>query len=193
MKKILVVLFLSLSVLYPRIAISQADIKEGPKGFRGIDWNAKLDAIPDMIYRGYDSNNKDVNWYARKNEKMELGTADLKNIYYLFFKDRFYRGLIEFNGKANYAKIDKALRAAYGRWHSDSYSPLGKTTKHESDRYYVFDNGATITLGYKEDCLLKLFCDGDVQFNYTPLIEEVKKDTENKKLKVVDTLKKDLE
>ncbi len=175
MKKIIVILALSLSILFPEISDSQTDelkyrtFRRGPKGFRGINWTTKIDDLPDMIYRGFDSNNKDVTWYTRKNDKMEIGGAKVKNIFYLFLQDRFYYVSIEFKGKSIYDKIGEIFEFVYGQPKLVEPGPHVPQNLKKSWSY----RDVRIQLYYDADCLLKWSCKGEILYTYLPINSQV--------------------
>jgi hypothetical protein len=175
MKRIIIILTVSLSVLFPKISDSQTDeieyrtFRRCPKGFRGINWATKIDEIPNMIYRGYDSNNKDITWYTRKNDKMEIGNAKVKNIFYLFFEDRFYYVKIEFKGKSIYDKIGKMFEFAYGQ--PRLVEPRPHLPQNLKKTWPYRDVG--IKLYFDADCFLKWSCKGEILYTYLPISSQV--------------------
>ncbi len=177
MKRIFVVLILSLFIFFPEISDSQTTSQNCPKSFRGIKWGTKIDDLPDMNYWGYKINNKDVRIYTRTNDKMEIGDIKIKNIEYLFFKGRFYQGHIDFKGEPNYYKLKNRFESIYSSASEseDVWGWLSSKSKWE----------VTIHL-YLEDCFSKWFCKGWFKYTYYPIFLQVNKDTGEK-------YKKDLE
>jgi hypothetical protein len=82
-----------------------------PEGFRGIKWGTNFKDLPGMIMSKADGNFK---LYSKKDDKLSIGNATLRDISYGFFKDRFFQVRINFNNGDNFVKLIKTLEEQYG-------------------------------------------------------------------------------
>lgn len=83
-----------------------------PSGFRGINWGDSLAAhAKDM--RKMDGRN-DTGFFARKNDKLTIGRAELTNILYVFYKEKFMGVMLKTKGFINGDALLKAFTAQYG-------------------------------------------------------------------------------
>lgn len=60
-----------------------------PEGFRGLKWGDPPGSGKDMSYRYGLDRDFDITIYERRNDKMQIGNAKLRDIHYLFYEDRF--------------------------------------------------------------------------------------------------------
>lgn len=85
---------------------------EEPGGFRGIKWGDSLAAhAKDM--RKTDGRN-DTGFFARKNDKLTIGRAQLTDILYVFYKEKFMGVMLTTKGFINGDALLKAFTAQYG-------------------------------------------------------------------------------
>jgi len=74
--------------------------------FRGLEWGAPLDSVafdeaPNPVMMAT-LEAEDGKYYQRKNENLSIGTAELKNIFYVFDdNNRFYKVVIDGKRSAN--------------------------------------------------------------------------------------------
>lgn len=110
MKLILVLLILFL--LLPTCVFA---FQNEPKEFRGIKWGSSAEVQKDLFLYRKDG---DVSIYKRKNDKMQIGeVTGIKNIYYFFFKNKFYKVTIDLEDKdsiKNYTKLIENFEILYG-------------------------------------------------------------------------------
>jgi hypothetical protein len=82
-------------------------------GFRGLKWGTNIKDLNDpnmMLTEGY---NKEK-YYKRLNDKLSIGDANLKEITYVFYENRFYGVMIETKGYMNFSALKDAIFAYYG-------------------------------------------------------------------------------
>lgn len=85
-------------VLVLALSVSSLAFQDEPDGFRGLKWG-DLPGV-DMDY--FSTREFDINLYERLNDKMQIGDAELDDIYYLFYEGRFMAVEI----KPNYGSYD---------------------------------------------------------------------------------------
>jgi hypothetical protein len=88
-----------------------------PDGFRGIKWGTKIETLKDMR-KLYTKGNTTV--YMRKNDKLQIGDAELQNISYMFWQDKFYSVYIQTKGYLNWAALKKVLFLKFGKGNQDN-------------------------------------------------------------------------
>jgi hypothetical protein len=83
-----------------------------PSNFRSVKWGANISTLSDFKLI---QNHSDYKLYIRNNEKLSIGSADIRNIFYGFYKDRFFLVKIEFIQKSNFMKIKETVSQQYGK------------------------------------------------------------------------------
>jgi len=106
-KKVCLIKFVLIVGLWSNISFAgERDFKPGSEsdGFRGIKWGTDVSTLPDMIYDG--SLNVDykggavckLDCYRKKEDKLQIGEANVERILYVFHKNKFGEVLIEIKG-----------------------------------------------------------------------------------------------
>ena len=152
MKKLLLA-FLVLSIT----AANLVHAAQGePDGFRGIKWGAEdkapLDLSPLQGQKGSES------FYEMKGELLQVGKAEIESIKYGFYKNKFYKGIIEFKSAESFKKLKEKLEEEYGT----GKQPFAGTEK------YLWDwPNVGISLEYKAKTDT-----GSITYYYKPLQKE---------------------
>ena len=73
-----------------------------PDGFRGIKWGTNISELSEM---GLIEDDGESKFYVRKNDKMQIGDADLERIAYVFYKDRLYGIMVRYSSSLNLSKF----------------------------------------------------------------------------------------
>ncbi|HMK53008.1 MAG TPA: hypothetical protein VK551_10930 [Thermodesulfobacteriota bacterium] len=91
-------------------------ISSDPDGFRGIKWGTEISALNDMekVEEGQ-SSNKDLVWYARREDTLAIGAARFKNVFYSFWMGKFESVWIDFEGDENFEAVRKELIERFGK------------------------------------------------------------------------------
>lgn len=121
----------SLMLLVAVSLFSLAAMAAPPGEFRGQVFGQPLSPIEEFEPLG----NVDggIKAYKRRDEKLTIGSATLKGIYYYVWDNRLMRVAVSIDGADNFYSLASALEAAYGKKHS-----VG--TRFQS--FYVWDAGA---------------------------------------------------
>ena len=82
-------------------------------GFRGLKWGTNIKDINDPNMILVEAKNEVV-CYKRLNDKLSIGNAELTEIDYYFYKDRFYGIGIKAKKESNFADLKAAVFAYYG-------------------------------------------------------------------------------
>jgi hypothetical protein len=103
MKKVILLLLIA-------IAMFGAD----SEGFRDLKWGEPFNQkTKDFIIKYNDLSSKTIT-YIKKNDKLEIATAKLLGIDYLFFDNKFEGVNIKFEGYSNFISLKDTLTAKYG-------------------------------------------------------------------------------
>jgi len=82
-------------------------------GFRGMKWGTHIKDFNDINLVLVENGNE-YKGYRRPNDKLSIGDANLKEIIYTFYKDRFYGFKIEAQGQDNFRFLKNAVFDYYG-------------------------------------------------------------------------------
>lgn len=117
-----------------------------PADFRGIPWGAPIAAYEGQL--SVVEEGGETILYRRQEDKLSIGAADLKGVYYAFNAGRFTSAMTQTEGLPNNAALLDALTAQFGR-------PL--RPNRFMDRYYWKGKVATIsmvcTISLKGECM----------------------------------------
>lgn len=167
MKKIsLVVLFFLLSC----VSVASSFENE-PDGFRGVMWGANLKDLPDMVADGVVGDEK---WFKKNGDKLQVGEAELTDIVYGFYKDKFYTVIMGFDTFHNFKKVKEALFQKYG---------AGRQPNRYLERYLWMGENCTISLDFNS-----MNKKGMIYYVYKSLLMEKNKDEKEKAKKAADDL-----
>jgi hypothetical protein len=84
------------------------------EGFRGLKWATDIKDVNDPNMTLIEVRNG-VQIYIRSNDKLSFGDAQLENINYGFYKDRFFTLGIKAKGDTNFIALKDAVFAYYGQ------------------------------------------------------------------------------
>jgi len=83
-------------------------------GFRGISWGTDLSQRPDMGQIEAPKIPTDSGVWTREGDKLQIGEAELTEIYYITYKTRLMGILVKCRGRENFQALKRALSAQYG-------------------------------------------------------------------------------
>ena len=149
-------------------------MKNEPDGFRGIKWGTNIRECDDLLLdsdEGYG-----VKTYFINDEKLTIGDAKIKKIFYFFFNELFGGVLIQFRGASNFIKLKDIFCLIYG----DADNPK------QTDKPDVFSHGPEAYRFDGEDVMIKLECFnsiistyGKIHYFYWPICREAFQEYEN--------------
>jgi hypothetical protein len=94
------------------VAWAQAGFCGEFDGFRGIKWGDP----PSMLGRSSVMATQGLKEFrTRIGEKLAIGQAQIKDVYYVFYKSQFEGVLVHFSGYTNYSAVLEATTAKYGQ------------------------------------------------------------------------------
>ena len=139
-------LFFIFSLVFHPIASA-----EEVMGFRGIKWGDPLPKDGLKVIEKKQFAGKQLTSYKRASDKLDIGSAKVKSITYLFWDGRFYSVVIDCTGGDNYRALLNAFKER-----------LGSPAKSDDDDFFAWFGGTTnaylrcrYTLNLKYDFFLK--------------------------------------
>lgn len=134
-----------------------------PDGFRGIKWGTNISELSEM---GIIEDHGEQKLYVRKNDKMQIGDADLEVIIYVFYKDRLYGVMVIYNSSLNFSKLKETLFQVYGS---------GRRPNPFMEKYNWYGSSVLITLDFNE-----IREKGSIIYFYVPILKEQERDVKEK-------------
>lgn len=134
-----------------------------PDGFRGIKWGTNISELSKMKLIDDDGNAK---CYARKNDKMRIGDANLDAIMYGFYKNRFSAVGVMYHSSSNFSAIKETLLQQYG----EARHPNGFM-----EEYFWYGSRVNVFLKFNQ-----IQGAGQLWYLYKPLQEEKERDEKEK-------------
>jgi hypothetical protein len=139
-------------------------------GFRGMKWGTNIKDLndPNMVLVE-DAN--EYKGYRRLNDKLSIGSANLKEIIYTFYKDRFYGVKIEAEDNDNFRLLKEAVFAYYGEGKPRAKPPNSWlwTPNQRNSR------NVTMFFSYDEDKRITKWA-----MSYIPILKEIQEDRTRK-------------
>ena len=138
MRKVILLSVILVSLITGMGFASQGEIifQNEPDGFRGLKWGD----TPTEDMRFFSQDSFFGNWYYREDDKLNIGNAKLRRIYYRFnlYSNQFYDIFITFVGEDNYDILKIIFEGKYG-----------KPTQEDKDSLYWIGDKARILLSFK--------------------------------------------
>ena len=152
MKKGFSLTLIFLVFLLPTSALA---FQNEPDGFRGIKWGADLSKRSDMSHiRG--------DMYKRKNDKLTIGEASLKQVVYMGYKGRLKGMAISYEDSSNSRQLKSTFFQLYGK---------GDKPNRFIEEYYWIGSAVAIVLTYSE-----ITKEGRIGYYYRPLCKKEDKE-----------------
>ena len=93
----------------------QVDFTREMDGFREYKWGTSVDEIVDaLIPEGVDEG-RNIEWFMKKEDSLNIGRADLEGITYVFDAGRFVAVSIIAQGVSNYEALREELEERLGK------------------------------------------------------------------------------
>jgi hypothetical protein len=138
------------------VGIAPAVAFDPPQGFGGIKWGSPIVELGDQFTlvdeRG------DGTFYARKDDRLKIGDAEVTGIIYGFYKHRFYYVSVRFSRPTDFRAIKDNLFEAYGP---------GERPRQDMEQYFWDSAEVFIMLGYSE-----VSQRGRLVYFYNPIAEQ---------------------
>ncbi len=114
MKKLLIFLTILSTVIF---SINSFAYQNEPDGFRGIKWGTKIETLKDMTKQLQQG---DEIRYTRISDKLQIGKAEVDDIVYVFWKDKFISLIITTKGFSNWSALKKEAFKQFGKGSQDN-------------------------------------------------------------------------
>ena len=137
-------------------AVGAAAFDNEPEGFRGIKWGGSLFTAKELVLVEREGT---VGVYRKRSDKFEIGKAEVNQIVYKFFRDRFYMVEINFQDLVNYNSLRKQLFEIYG----DGWPNTSMWRKEW--KWY----GEEVNIVLQYETVMK---EGRITYTYLPIEEE---------------------
>ncbi len=133
-----------------------------PNGFRGILFGTNIKELSYIKLRKVQDAGEEKRYVVDK-DKMNVGSAQLDRILYIFYDDKFYAVYIQYKSIGNYLKLRDIFVDLYGK---------GNKTQRGSFQIFIWMGHAVdIFLTYDE-----VKDEGDVMYTYKPIGDQIQSD-----------------
>lgn len=110
-----------------------------PDGFRGIKWGTDIKTLSDMEYIEIQPMYGGIKVYKRKNDILKIGDAELEEIKYCFWRDKFFKVFILTIGYFNFLNLKSAV-----------FEKFGEFEEENDEEYFWFGETAWVSLTYSK-------------------------------------------
>jgi hypothetical protein len=148
------------------ISIPALAFENEPDRFRGIKWGTNISELPEINTSALVEDEGGLKSYARKNDKMKIGDADIDQISYNFYKNRFCGILIRFHGHSNFIEVKEDFVRQYGK---------PNRPNEYMERYRWEGKTVGIILDYKE-----ITEEGQINYFFIPIFQQFTDDHKEK-------------
>ena len=111
------------------------DYKPGsePDGFRSIKWGADISSLEGMEYFRTDPGYGGIKIYTKEKDNLQIGSANLIRIEYLFWRGKFCSVWVYTKGSTNWYGLKEAVFEKFGKGYQknqfiEAYTWFGKIT-----------------------------------------------------------------
>ncbi len=110
---------ISLLIIFAAVTFSNNSFafQNEPDGFRGIKWGTKIETLKDMTKKLQQG---DRILYTRNNDKLQIGNAELDDVVYVFWKDKFISVMITTKGFSNWIALKDEAFKQFGKGSQDN-------------------------------------------------------------------------
>jgi len=112
-----------------------------PDGFRGIQWEQDISTVKGLVYFATDPSYGGIKKYKRNGDELKIGAAELENILYGFWQNRFSSVTIYIEGYTNWTNLKEAAFERFGE---------GFQSNEYIERYAWFGEDVWMLLEYNE-------------------------------------------
>ena len=140
-------------IILPSHVLSNNNLSsfQQPVEFRGIRWGADTINYPYLFLKS--DNVGGIELFGRECENLKLGSADLSEITYHFYNDKFYQVSIGVRNDSDHQHLLDELTEAFG-------------TPYKETGFYIWENGSF---------LISLYPEG-ARISYLPILNKIKRD-----------------
>jgi ABC-type multidrug transport system permease subunit len=133
-----------------------------PADFRGIKWGSSINDLHGRVLVAEDGSYK---FCTLKNDKMQIGNAQVERIVYGFYRDKLFNVMVYYNSLPNFLKLKEVYVQQYG----DAGQPNSYLEKY-------FWNGDNVDLFLSYD---DISGEGRISHIYKPIEREIEANEKN--------------
>jgi hypothetical protein len=128
----------------------------GPDSFKGIPWGSEMGGGTEFITL---REIRDFKFCSRTGEIPEIDGAQVEEIRYEFFKNRFYSVTVRFNGDRSFRSLVESLSRRYG---------AAEERKKYMEEYEWSSHDLNVTLKYSD-----FEKNGSLEYQYKPIFDQI--------------------
>jgi len=160
MKKLFSILVMAMVIALSSLVFA---FQNEPDGFRGIKWGTSINDLPDMeLIEGGDYGDGRKS-YHRRNDKMAIGNAKLKEIVYMFWQDQFFSVCI----KTDELGLQRILSKIYGEHDKGDITGTSLSEEWIGENVNIFWSIKVSSYSGRK------FTDETVYYTYKPIEKEM--------------------
>jgi len=110
-----------------------------PAGFNGVKWETELPTLKEMKLYKKEPSQGGVNFYLKAGDEYKLRNGKLLPIYYGFWKDKFYVGVVKTEEASDWEALKESVFEKYG---------VGAKPFNNQEEYLWIGKDATMALRY---------------------------------------------
>jgi hypothetical protein len=110
-----------------------------PAGFNSVKWETELSTLKEMKLYSKESNRGGTNFYLRAGDAYKLRNGKLLPIYYGFWNDKFYVGVVKTEQVSDWEALKESVFEKYG---------VGAKPFNNQEEYLWIGKDATMALRY---------------------------------------------
>jgi hypothetical protein len=145
-----------LGLLFFVLISSLARAEDGPGSFKGIPWGSEMGGGTEFITL---REIRDFKFCSRTGEIPEIDGAQVEEIRYEFFKNRFYSVTVRFSGDRSFRLLAEGLSRRYGA--------AEKRTKY-MEEYEWSSHDLNVILKYSDSEK-----NGSLEYQYKPIFDQI--------------------
>jgi hypothetical protein len=145
-----------LGLLFIVLISSLVRAEDGPGSFKGIPWGSEMGQGTEFIIL---REIRDFRFCSRSGEVPEIDGAQVEEIRYEFFKNRFYSVMVRFSGDRNFRLLVEGLSRRYGA--------AEKITKY-MEEYEWSSHDLNVILKYSDSEK-----NGSLEYQYKPIFDQI--------------------
>ncbi len=120
-----------------------------PDGFRGITWGQDISTVNGLVYSFTNPAYGGIEWYTRKRDEKKIGLAELSNIFYGFWRGKFYSVRIDPKDFMNWNHLKEITFEKFGGDYQWLSIKIEKEGYYFEDKFFTWEGDkAKVSLNY---------------------------------------------
>ncbi|MGD9504362.1 MAG: hypothetical protein AB7W37_05605 [Syntrophobacteraceae bacterium] len=130
-----------------------------PGDFRGLRWGSASGELPGATLASKDGS---YAFFTSKDEKQDIGDAEVEKIVYGYYKDRLFSVMVYYKSLPNFLKLKDI--------YSQQYGPPDRPNEY-MDKYFWNGETVDIFIAYED-----IRAEGKISYMYKPIEKEIEAD-----------------